>query len=252
VELTYNQAINGCPKSHLHNKLTLVAIKEGSLKLLLDDEIFLSKNRIAIINPNQVHSAFKMDIVSKDSFALYLDKIWVRNLQQEFFETKDYVPVSLNIIEDKSLYRSFIELCHLMLSDVFVMKKEECLIEFTTKILLKYCERKFKIRNINILSNDIKAYLDSDLEFNLSINTISKEFHISAYHLIRIFKKDFGLTPYQYILSQKINKAKELISQGKSISDAAQECGFNDQSHLYKYFKDIFSITPKQYQKSII
>ena len=60
------------------------------------------------------------------------------------------------------------------------------------------------------------------------------------------------MTPHQYILSQRLNHAKELLLQGENIAEVALHCGFSDQSHLYKYFKEVFGISPKAYQNSLM
>jgi AraC-like DNA-binding protein len=98
---------------------------------------------------------------------------------------------------------------------------------------------------------DIKKYIDTNINTNLTLEMLSKEFLVTPFYIIKIFKQEFGFTPYQYILNAKINLSKKLISHNNSIAEVALECGFNDQSHLYKYFKQVFSITPKEYQKSI-
>ena len=71
---------------------------------------------------------------------------------------------------------------------------------------------------------------------------------MSPYHFIRLFRKATGKTPHQYILDQRITKAKYLLQQGEiSISETAAIVGFCDQSHLTKYFRRITGVTPRQY-----
>ena len=110
---------------------------------------------------------------------------------------------------------------------------------------------KTTIQPTNILTCEIKTFIDKNITHNLTLEDISKEFLISPFHLIRLFKKELNLTPYQYILNKKINLAKELLSKGTNIAEVAVLVGFNDQSHLYKYFKQVFSISPKEYQVSL-
>lgn len=56
-----------------------------------------------------------------------------------------------------------------------------------------------------------------------------------------------GVTPHQYILQRRIEKAKYLLQQGKlSIAEVAATVGFCDQSHFTRYFKRIVGVTPKQ------
>jgi AraC-like DNA-binding protein len=252
LELTFNTDINGCSKSHIHDKLTIIALKDGNIKLhLKDNELILIEKNIAIINPYQIHSASKMDKNSDGLYALYLDKNWIEKLQYDLFKVDGFVPFSTNIIADEKTYQEFIFLCENLILDDICIKKEEQIIQFISKQIIKNCNQLVREEK-NILAYDIKSYIDQNIHLNLSLEEISKQFLITPFHLIRIFKQELDLTPYQYILNHKVNLAKELLSKNMSISEVALNVGFNDQSHLYKYFKQIFSISPKEYQDSLI
>ena len=62
-------------------------------------------------------------------------------------------------------------------------------------------------------------------------------------HLASLFKKEFGLTPHAYIINQKLNRSKKLLSshEFQNISQVSQECGFYDQSHLHRNFLNFFN-----------
>jgi len=252
LELTFNKDINGCPKSHIHDKLTIIALKNGNIKLhLKNNELILQKRNIAVINPYQIHCASKMNENSNGLYSLYLDKDWIEELQNNLFGVCESILFVKNIIDDINIYNEFLILCKNLFSDTFSINKEEQIIQFISKLMMQNCD-KLVINSKNILACDIKTYIDENINSNLSLEDISKQFLITPFHLIRIFKKELNLTPYQYILNQKINLAKELLSKNISISQVSLDTGFNDQSHLYKYFKQTFSISPKEYQKSLI
>jgi len=253
-ELTYNQDINGCVKSHIHDKLAIIALSKGEMKLQLKDkDVNLQEKFLAVVNPYEIHSASKQDTQSKGLYALYLDKDWVEVLQNELFEVKTYIPFLKNIINDTKLCQSFLILCKYLFEDDFNFNKEEKIIEFISELMINNCEKQtIELKNKNRFVDDIKNYIDKNYKKNLSLADISKQFLITPFHLIRIFKKELFLTPHQYILNKKINLAKELLSQNIAISEVAITTGFNDQSHLYKYFKQTFSISPKEYQKSLM
>ena len=92
--------------------------------------------------------------------------------------------------------------------------------------------------------------MHENIEFNLSLDQLSKKFKINKYHLIRTFNKEYGLSAHAFFLNLKINKAKELLKQGYSIVDTALELGFTDQSHFHRNFVNIVAATPKEYQKN--
>ncbi len=191
-----------------------------------------------------------MNKQSEGLYALYLDHQWLLNLQKGFFKTDKFLLFSENITTSFELYEEFISLCKLLFSDALSLKKEEVLFEFISKLILEHCEEQ-EVLPQDLLFCDIKKYIDINKENTLSLEQIAKQFLITPFHLIRVFKQKLKLTPHQYILSQKIEYAKELLSTDISISAVALAAGFTDQSHLYKYFKQIYSITPNEYKSSL-
>jgi AraC family transcriptional regulator len=59
-----------------------------------------------------------------------------------------------------------------------------------------------------------------------------------------------GIAPYQYLVQQRVERAKQLLKQqATSISDIALDCGFANQTHFTKVFRQMTGMTPKAYQK---
>ncbi len=72
---------------------------------------------------------------------------------------------------------------------------------------------------------------------------------MSQFHFCHLFKKALAVTPYQYLLTQRIERAKQLLKQTEQpIMDIALQCGFNSHSHLSKQFRQITGITPTAYR----
>ena len=249
-EVTFNQVIKGCPKKHFHEMLTIVALEKGALVFEMKKELFLTQDMLLCINPFEIHAFPKAPMEHEKLYVLYLQKDWLEEFQKEILCVESYLPLE-TLISNRVLFQAFIKLCKLMLSNAFIMQKEEQLLLFLQKLLIQQSKYEYPIID-NGLLNDIKMFIDEDTMFELTLGEIAKNFHISTFHLIRLFKKSFGMTPYQYILSQKLNRAKELLLQGESIVQVALLCGFNDQSHLYKYFKEVFGVSPKAYQDSLL
>lgn len=101
------------------------------------------------------------------------------------------------------------------------------------------------------LSDKIKSFIDENYLEDISLVQLVEKFQMSEIHLIRIFKKSFGLPIHSYIINKRVHKAKELLLLKLPIVDVALKSGFFDQSHLNRSFKRVFQITPKQFQKNI-
>lgn len=242
LELRYVKNISSCQKMHLHEELTITALKEGLLEIsFYDSSKILTVNEIVIINSNITHNATLNSEIAKEGYVLYIDKYYLESLGLGFFS--DYTFLQ----DDKN---SFINLCEILLfEDISLLEKEEIFIEFclSTFPLKENIEEVEK----NSLSMIIKNYLDENYLKNVALEDVSKEFNITVVHLIRVFKKEFGLAIHSYIINKRVHKAKELLMLKLPIIEVALESGFFDQSHLTRSFKRVFQLTPKEFQKNI-
>ena len=94
-------------------------------------------------------------------------------------------------------------------------------------------------------------YIQDNLAEDISLQAIATEMNMSRYHFCRLFKKSTGITPYQYLIKSRIERAKELLSRKhKSIADVALQVGFTNQSHFTKHFKRLVGTAPKQFSIS--
>ena len=82
------------------------------------------------------------------------------------------------------------------------------------------------------------------------IEGMSRDTNISPFHLIRKFKKMYGLTPHQFQIQCKVRKAQKLLEEEKSICEVTYDAGFCDQSHMDRCFQKIVGLTPKEYREA--
>lgn len=93
-------------------------------------------------------------------------------------------------------------------------------------------------------------YMKANLTQDLSILDLATLISMSESYFSRSFKQSVGIAPYQYLMQQRVERAKQLLKQQAiSISDIALDCGFANQTHLTKVFRQMAGVTPKAYQK---
>ena len=93
----------------------------------------------------------------------------------------------------------------------------------------------------------ILSYIDSHITEDLSLELLSGQFFVTPSYLCRIFKNATGTTIHKYITAKRITLAKDLLTQGYSVTDACNRSGFKDYNGFLKSFVSAVGIAPKKY-----
>lgn len=92
-------------------------------------------------------------------------------------------------------------------------------------------------------------YIHENINDDLSLKALAQFANISPNYLIKLFKKELKTTPQEYIIKERLNLSKILISETNlKIKDIATQCGFNDSSYFTQVFKTYFNLTPVEYR----
>ena len=87
------------------------------------------------------------------------------------------------------------------------------------------------------IGREVIEYINENLAGELSLETISREVHMSQSQISRVFRRLTGTSVYDYVLSKRIIAAQELISKGVGATEASQRAGFRDYSSFYRLCK---------------
>lgn len=94
------------------------------------------------------------------------------------------------------------------------------------------------------------AFVEDHLQHELGVSDLAAVMGYSPDHFAKLFKRDFGLSPYQYVLNRRVERAKSLLrGRGLSIAEVAMTCGFSTRAHLSSAFKARVGITPGVYRR---
>jgi AraC-like DNA-binding protein len=95
-----------------------------------------------------------------------------------------------------------------------------------------------------------RAFLHDALAEKITLDDLAKHASLDKFHLVRAFRSEVGLPPYEYLTHLRISRARELLRRGVIVAGAAQAVGFCDESQLHRHFRRIVGITPGAYAKS--
>lgn len=94
-----------------------------------------------------------------------------------------------------------------------------------------------------------KNYIEDNYSEDLSLFLLSNSMFVSKFHLLRLFKKHYGVTPRQYLIDTRIKKSKEHLKTGMTATDACYTVGFRSLGSFSSLFKLKVGDTPAEYRK---
>ncbi|MBQ1171145.1 MAG: helix-turn-helix domain-containing protein [Lachnospiraceae bacterium] len=260
---------------HWHKESELVFVISGCGEFRISEEsFFIHKGQALFINSQAMHS---FSIAPDNKCCSFIDIVFhpgylIPQSQSSLF-TK-YISPIINATNLRGYILSEEELknatSNLQISDIFEMNINETAgyelltREFIIRIWLHVLE-KTKI-NQQYLSNGKKAkfpldeqrakeaiqYIENHYMETITLDDIAESIHLSKSECCRCIKRCMNMTPFEYLLQFRIQKAAQILSNSKrslSIAELASAVGFNSCSYFNKLFRKYMGCTPSQYKK---
>jgi AraC family transcriptional regulator len=96
----------------------------------------------------------------------------------------------------------------------------------------------------------VTEFINANLEEDLSLAEIATVADLSQYHFARAFRKTTGVTPQQYVMQQRIERAKQLLAKADlPLVEISLRSGFKNQSHFTTLFRKFTKLTPKTWRE---
>lgn len=98
----------------------------------------------------------------------------------------------------------------------------------------------------------LRQFIDAHLEDDIRVEVLARLFGLGVRSFVRSFKASTGTSPYQYVIAERIKRAKSLLAEGRTnLCDVALQCGFSHQEHLTRVFRKLTGQTPGQYRRQM-
>jgi AraC-like DNA-binding protein len=95
-----------------------------------------------------------------------------------------------------------------------------------------------------------RAFLHDALADKITLDELAAHAGMDKFHLVRAFRHQVGLPPYEYLTHLRVSRARELLRRGVLVAEAAQAVGFYDESQLHRHFRRIVGVPPGVYARS--
>ncbi|WP_163349200.1 AraC family transcriptional regulator [Desulfovibrio sp. JC010] len=240
-------------KSHLHDGYVLWLNSESGEKYSLKGCTgILQPGSISIIEPETIHSNSPCCTEHRHLRSFYFSEEFVRSLNLKLLGSENAPsPFRNNLLENRKLWLSLSNLHHKLLNTAHKLETDESILSVLSGLYKNIDERDYIPGSEDKRVDMVIDYLHANIDGNLSLAELADLAGCTEFHLIRIFRSHKGLPPHSFLIQLRLEKARRLLAANSNIADTAIQCGFSDQSHLTRLFKNRYGLTPRQYQKSI-
>lgn len=236
--------------NHFHDHYVIGLVEDGERFLYCKNrEYIVKKDCILLFNPNDNHGCTQNNGGTLYYKGLNIPKNTMMNLTEEITGKRQLNGFSENVIYNSELKHYILQLHQMIMKESKEFEKEETLLFLISSLIEQYgqpfednipeCRKE-----IDLACNFMEQHFDE----HISLKQLCQCSNISKSTLLRAFTKSKGVTPYRYLQTIRINKAKEFLEKGISTSDAAQLTGFSDQSHFTNFFNMFIGISPAAYR----
>ncbi len=254
---------------HCHDFIEIVIILKGKGHFLINGtEIPITEGNVLLLNPGTYHKSIPAPSHT-------LTECYLAFTDVEFVNTpKNFIPLFhgqkiLGKLPEKTKKEIF-QLCGAMNQESQSRKTGRYLMlkAYLIQILcllLRFDQQEdlsdehhmqgyeFKSPNKTYVVQQIIKYMEAHYREKISLDQIAENMYLSPFYISKLFKSETGDTPINYLISLRMEKAKELLDRNPalSIQEAAAQVGYEDAYHFSKLFKKYYGLSPMYYKARI-
>lgn len=241
--------------NHFHEYYVIGFVEGGCRHLWCRNrEYDLTAGDMILFNPRDNHCCAPISGELLDYRAINVNANIMARAAQEITGS-DYTPwFTQNVVRQSDITCSIRELYDAILYQAPRLQKEEAFYFLLEQILQDY-SAPFEQADIPEPDAQIKrlcTYMEQHFADNISLDELLSMTNFGKSYLLRAFTRQTGVSPYRYLQTIRLDRARRFLEQGVPPVDAAVLSGFSDQSHFTNFFKEFTGLTPKQYQKTIL
>ena len=237
---------------HTHNHLELFYIVGGKGQFLIQDQLYpVDANNLVVINPTVTHTEVSLNAQPLEYIVLGIEGIELQtsdttNGQFSILDQFESVEISSclrNILRETELKNTGYE-------DVCQAYMEILLIRLMRNIALAIPAEPQSV-SANRQCAAIRRYIDLHFKESLTLEQLAEDSHMSKYYLSHAFKREYGVSPINYMISRRIEESKYLLAETDlSLSQIAQLLGFSSLSYFSQVFHRTQGVSPKEYRQN--
>jgi len=237
---------------HSHDELMIGVIHAGVKSFRRGRSLeHAAPGSLSVVNPGEMHTREREYGRELIYAALYVPETALAAMLDD--RRGDHAIVRQPIIDDRDIWLCFATAHRIVMADDDVTAAEEAMIWGVSLLFERYGTSPLARPEADRPKAVKRAveFLQAHACDNVSLEDVSAVSGVGLFHLIRLFQKHVGLTPYAYLTQIRIVKSRQLLRLGVSAAQVALDVGFADQAHFTKRFKQLTGATPAHYARSM-
>jgi AraC-like DNA-binding protein len=105
------------------------------------------------------------------------------------------------------------------------------------------------VRRDRTLVRRLRVLIDERVATGLTLAAAATLLGVSESHLVRAFRREYGIAPHQYLTGRRVDRARHLLLAGRTVAETAAEVGFYDQAHLSRHFTRMLGVPPGRFAR---
>jgi len=261
-DMKYVQAVSGVGVTndfsrHIHRTFCIGVVQRGSRVISHSGRAtVIPKNGLFVINPDTAHTCKSLDKKGQSYLALCIDTEHMKTIASTISEKAQPVPYFKNAFAaDPELAHKIRSFFSLVENTSSALEREAVLVSLLCTLILHYGDEPPVPCRVGLHDRAIKRaceFIRTHYAQDLSLKQLSRVACLSPFYFQRLFLKNTGISPHDYLVQFRIKKARERLTEGHSIAGVAVDTGFVDQSHFTRSFKRVTGITPGGYISTVL
>jgi len=241
-----------CYAKHSHETFSIGAVTGGRSEYLnRHAREWIGAGAVVMMNPDDVHACNPVADERWSFRMMHIDVAWLTSLQHElgFSENHAFRAFSPTMTTDAGLFNGLNRL-HAILVDgeADMLRKQSAAITFFSDVQNTLNPAVLPAHDASRQLTRAAEFIAENCTRSLKLEDICEAAGLSASHLIRAFRRRYGMTPHAYLINRRIQYSRAQLRRGRVIADVAPDAGFADQAHLQRVFKRLVAATPGQYR----
>lgn len=236
---------------HAHDTYVIEWVEAGEDRFFCKDAMHSAPaGTFVLINPLEVHTGSVGGTTALRYRSFYPSVEMMAEVRKQMRFGQELPLFPKTVIRDTFLENEFKKFWKSLDGRCSSLQRQCLLIMFLLKLIHRHANGNSESkppREEAYTVRKIRKYIEEHYMETISLNELSDLAGWSPFYLLRAFRKETGLPPYEYMINVRIERAKHLLLQRIPIARVAHQTGFADQSHFTRFFKRIVGVTPGQY-----